>query len=119
MARLLYVILNSTDAPERAATALYAAARSSEAGHEVALWLQDEGVRLGVEAVAETFREPGPGSAPEHLAALVERGGRLYLSRRCFAVREFEEDQIRRGGVLADPEALGALVDEGWIPVAT
>jgi len=117
MARLLFVITHSTDAPGRAAAALHTAAANLEAGHEVALWLMEEGVRLGVRGVAATLHEPGPGTPAEHLEALRTAGGGIHLSRRCFEIREFDEDVRLEGARLVPPETLGDLVDRGWVPV--
>ena len=117
MARLLYVLAHSTDDPGRTATALHAAAANLEAGHEVALWLMEEGVRLGVRGVADTLHEPGPGTPAEHLEALRAAGGGIHLSRRCFEIREFDEDARLEGARLVPPQALGDLVDQGWVPV--
>ena len=49
MARLLFLLNHSTEQPDRAMTALLAARAAKADGHDVALWLQNEGVRLGVE----------------------------------------------------------------------
>jgi predicted peroxiredoxin len=118
MARLLFVLLHSTDDPDRAVTGLSTALAAAESGHDVGVWLAGEGVRLGVSGVAETIREPGPRSAAELTEALVERGARLFCSRRCFETREFEKDALRRGAEVAGPERLAALVAEGRTPVS-
>jgi predicted peroxiredoxin len=119
MAKLLYVLSHSTDQPERATAALHAAAGAREGGHEVALWLQDEGVRLGVKGVAATLGGIGAGTAAGTLASLLGAGCGLHLSRRCFERREFEPDVVVEGGRLVEPADLGSLVDAGWTPVAT
>jgi predicted peroxiredoxin len=119
VARLLYVLVHSTDRPERAVAALRAAVAATTRGDEVALWLTGEGVRLGVAAVAETLREPGEPSAVDALGTLVGAGGVAWCVRRCFEERGFEADALREGALLADEARLGTLVDEGWIPVPT
>ena len=118
MARLLYVLNHATDLPERAMTALLDARAAAAAGHDVALWLQNDGVRLGVTGVAETLREPGPETAAEALDTLTEGGATLHCSARCFAGREFEEDALRAGAALASAASLAALVADGWIPIS-
>ena len=119
MARLLYVLTHSTDEPERATAALGAAAAAAKHGHEVALWLTDEGVRLGVRGVVETIAAPPRRGALESLGLLVEAGAPLYCPRACFTLREFDEEQLREGARLAPQHALADLVAEGWIPVPT
>jgi predicted peroxiredoxin len=119
MARLLFVIAHSTDEPDRAATALATALAAAQAGHEVGLWLTGEGVRLGVAAVAETLREPGPLSAAAMLEALAAHGVRFHLDRRSFDRREFGEESLRAGASVAGAEGLALLAAEGWLPLPT
>ena len=81
MAAFLYVLTHSTDEPDRAATGLATALAAQRAGHDVALWLTGEGVRLGVKHVAETLREPGPESAAEMVIALLKPKERVSVYR--------------------------------------
>ena len=113
MAALLYVLHHSTDEPDRAATGLFAAAAAARAGHDVALWLTGEGVRLGVQGVAETLREALPETAVESWAALVAAGGRAWLERSSFERRQYEETALRDGAAVADADHLAALLAEG------
>ena len=48
MGSFLVIVPHSTEAPNRAATALGTALALAEAGNRVDLWLHGEGVRLGV-----------------------------------------------------------------------
>ena len=113
MASLLYVLQHSTDDPDRAATALFAAAAAARAGHDVALWLSGEGVRLGIAGVAETFSEPLPETAAESWTALIEAGGRAYLDRPSFERRQYETSALREGAEVAEPDHLPVLLAEG------
>ncbi|MDJ0521633.1 MAG: DsrE family protein [Planctomycetota bacterium] len=113
MASIIYVLHHSTDDPDRAATALLTAASSARGGHDVALWLSGEGVRLGVEGVAETLAEPLPETAAESWQAIVEAGGRAYLDRPSFERRQYETDAVREGAEVADPTYLALLLSEG------
>lgn len=113
MASLLYVLQHSTDLPDRAATGLFAAASAARAGHDVALWLTGEGVRLGVEGVVETLREPLPESAAESWSAVVAAGGRAYLDRPSFERRRYETSAVRQGAEVSDPATLPVLLAEG------
>lgn len=114
MARLLFLLAHSTEDPDRATTALRTALAGQRAGHEVGLWLTGEGARLGVKAVAETLREPGPETAAEMVEALAAGGAVLHVEQGSFAVREFTADALRAGAALAAPEHLAALLADGW-----
>ena len=109
MAGFVYLIHNSTEAPERAAVALEHAATAQRAGRPVDLWLSGEGVRLAVKAVAETLKEPQ--NAAELIEELVRNGATLYAHRPCFDRRDFDADALRPGAELAGAEVLPQLLD--------
>jgi predicted peroxiredoxin len=109
VAGLLFLITHSTDEPDRAATALHAALAAVRAGHDVALWLSGEGVRLGIEGVADTLREPLPESAADMMAALAEAGVSLFLDRASFERRQYDEDALRENASVEGAERLAAL----------
>lgn len=117
MAALLFTISCSTDDPERSGGALATALAAAEAGHDVALWLSHEGVRLAVKAVAETMREPWSHDAAALVTGLVEKGVVFHADRSAFERRELDPDQLRAGAVLAAPADLARLVSEGRVPV--
>lgn len=117
MPHLLLVLNHSTDRPKRAMTALLAGRSLAAEGHEIRLWLQNEGVRLGIRGVAETLHEPGAETAAEALDGLVAGGAEILCSRRCFEIREFEASALRPGASLVDPTELGRLASDGWIPL--
>ena len=106
MASLLYILTRSTDEPDRAATGLRTALAAQRAGHDVALWLSGEGVRLGVKGVAETLREPGPESAAEMVEALVAGGAAMLLEALSFGTREFAPTAVREGATVVDAARL-------------
>ncbi len=106
MASLLYILTHSTDEPDRAATGLRSALAAQRAGHDVALWLSGEGVRLGVKGVAETLREPGPESAAEMVKALVAGGTTLLLESLSFETREFAATAVREGAAVVEAARL-------------
>ena len=118
MARLLYVLVHSTADPRRAAVGLEAAAAAAEGGHDVALWLADEGVRLAVKGVTDALLEDGPRPASQSLAALQAKGATLHVAEPCFRSRGFEADQLVDGAATAEPGALAARVADGWTPIA-
>jgi predicted peroxiredoxin len=113
MTALLYVLTHSTDDPDRAVTGLSAALAAVRGGHDVALWLTGEGVRLGIAGVAETLNEDVPESAAEMLGALVEGGAVLCLDRFSFERRAYDEEAVRPGGAVADARRLAELLDSG------
>jgi predicted peroxiredoxin len=117
VADLLFLLCHSTEEPDRAANGLATALAASEAGHDVALWLTGEGVRLGVKGVAETLREPTSRSAVEMVEALAGRGVVLHCVRPSFERREFKVDALRNGARLAEEAELGALIAAGRVPV--
>jgi predicted peroxiredoxin len=118
MPRLCVALLHSTDEPDLAVAGMGAAHAAAEAGKPVALWLAAEGVRLGAKGVAETLSGHGRPDVKAWLTTVIERGGRVLLSRPCFVARGFAEDAIVAGARLAEPVELAALVEEGFVPVS-
>jgi len=117
MARLLYILAHSTEAPERATSGLATALAGQRGGHEVGLWLTGEGIRLGVKGVAETLNEPMPETAAAMVAALLAGGAALHLERLAFEHRAFSEDALLGGAVVVDAGRLADFVADGWTPV--
>ena len=117
MRPLLFTITHSTEDPPRAAAQVWSAHCAAAEGRRVALWLTHEGVRLAVQGVAETLREPYPRSVAEMIGDLVAGGAALFADRQAFQVRDFLPDALREGAELREPAALGALIDEGFQPV--
>lgn len=118
MARMLFVLTRSTEAPDRATTALATALAAQRGGHDVAFWLTGEGVRLGVQGVAETLAEPVPESAATMRDALLAGGAAFHLEQLSFDRRQYAADAVIAGATVVDGAALGALVDDGWQPVS-
>ena len=114
MARILFVLTHSTEAPDRAATALATARAAQEAGHEVGLWLTGEGARLGVKGVAETLAEPLPETAAAMRDGLIAGGAVLHVEAQSFARREYSPEVVLDGARVVDGSALAALVADGW-----
>lgn len=114
MARILFVLTHSTEAPDRAATALATAVAAQRAGHEVGLWLSGEGARLGVKGVAETLAEPLPETAAAMRDALLEGGARFHVEQASYARRQYADDAVVDGAQVVDGAALAALVADGW-----
>ena len=117
MARLLYILPHSTEAPERATTSLAAALAGQRAGHDVNLWLSGEGARLGVRGVAETLNEPGPETAAAMVAALAAGGAAFHVEALAFEQRQFAPEALLPAAALADAAQLATLVADGWLTV--
>jgi predicted peroxiredoxin len=117
VSRLAYLLAHSTAEPERAAVALAAAAAAAEAGHEVALVLTGEGVRLAVAGLVEALGRRGPRPAAESLASLAGRSARIVVSWPCYEARGFGSDVLLPAATLAPLSALAGLVSEGYVPV--
>ena len=118
MARLCVVMLHSTDEPDLAVAGLEVAHAATKDGRPVAMWLASEGVRLGVRGVAETLSGHGRPDVAGWLAEVIAGGGRVLLSRRDFEARGFEAAAVVPGASVAGPEALAALVEEGFVPAS-
>jgi predicted peroxiredoxin len=118
MASLLYILTRSTDEPDRAATGLRTALAAQRAGHDVALWLSGEGVRLGVKGVAETLREPGPETAAEMVEALAAGGAVLLLEALSFETREFALTALRAVAEVVDAARLADEIAGGRAAVS-
>jgi predicted peroxiredoxin len=118
MQRVLVLVAHSTEEPNRAVSALFTAQALAQAGAAVDLWLHGEGVRLGVQHVAEALREPFPTPPAELLADLAARGGTFWCSRPCFEQRGFQAVALRPGARLAEPAELARLLAAGATPHA-
>ncbi len=118
MAGLIYLISHSTAEPDRAATALHSALAAVRNGHDIVLWLSSDGVRLGIQGVAETLHEPLPESAAAMMAALAEANVPLYLEQASFDRRGYAEDALRPGAEVVGAGHLATLAAEGRTPVS-
>ncbi|MDF1700508.1 MAG: DsrE family protein [Planctomycetota bacterium] len=114
MARILYVLAHSTEAPDRATAALATALAAQRAGHDAAFWLTGEGARLGVKGVAETLNEPYPETAATMRDALLAGGATFHIEAHAFAARQYAPEAVLAGAVVADGAQLATLLDEGW-----
>lgn len=113
MPALLYVLRHSTEAPDRTVTGLHAALAAVRAGHDVAVWLTGEGVRLGIDGVADTLNEDVPESAAAMWAALLEGASEVHLDRFSFVRRKYAEDAVCGGAQVSDAGILAALLADG------
>ena len=118
MAHLCVVLLHSTDEPDLAVAGLEAAAAAVRSGRKAVLYLAVEGVRMGVKGVAEALSGFGRPDLKAILDGFLAGGGRVMLSEPCFRARGFEKGAVVLGASVVEPEALSALVEEGYATVS-
>jgi predicted peroxiredoxin len=80
MAKILVHLTHGPEHPTRAALAFFMARNALEDGHTVALFLAGDAVQLMRDAVLDNLVGLGTGRLREHYDAIVEGGGRFYLS---------------------------------------
>jgi predicted peroxiredoxin len=111
---LCVVLLHSTDEPDLAVAGLATALAAVRAGRKAAVWMAVEGARLGAKGVAETLSGHGRPDVAAMLAEIASAPGRVLVAGPCFRARGFEPDVLVAGAKIVEPEALSALVEEGW-----
>jgi uncharacterized protein len=92
MAKLLINITHGPEAPTRATLGFLVGRTAAEEGHEVSLFLAGDAVQLLREPVLDSLVGLGTGSLRESYDAIVERGGRFYVSGMSSKARGFEPD---------------------------
>ena len=90
MAKLLINITHGPEAPTRAALGFLVGRAAAEEGHSVSLFLAGDAVQLLREQVLDSLVGLGTGSLRESYDAIVERGGRFYVSGMSSKARGFE-----------------------------
>ena len=90
MAKLLINLTHGPEAPTRAALGFLVGCAAIEEGHEVALFLAGDAVQLLREPVLDSLVGLGTGSLRESYDAIVQGGGRFYVSGMSSKARGFE-----------------------------
>lgn len=90
MAKLLINITHGPEHPTRAALGFLVGRTAAEDGHEVTLFLAGDAVQLLREATLDALVGLGTGSLRESYDAIVERGGRFYVSGMSSKARGFD-----------------------------
>ena len=90
MAKLLINITHGPEAPTRAALGFLVGRTAAEEGHDVSLFLAGDAVQLLREPVLDGLVGLGTGSLRESYDAIVEHGGRFYVSGMSSKTRGFE-----------------------------
>ena len=105
MVKLLINLTHGPEAPTRAALGFLVGRAAAEDGHEVAFFLAGDSVQLLREPVLDGLVVLGTGSLRESYDAIVEHGGRFYVSGMSSKARGFEPDGV------AEPALPGKLVE--------
>ena len=116
MSRLLVHIATGPENPTRAALGLLVARTAAEAGHEVDLFIAGDGVGILRPETLELGAGIGTGSMREHVAVLVEKGARFYLSGMSSKARGISVETLGElgaaGATLVPPSKLIELTFE-------
>lgn len=113
MGKLLIHLTSGPEAPTRAALGLLVARAALDEGHEVAVFLAGDAVQLIREAVLDSLTGLGTGSLRESFDAIVDGGGRFYVSGMSSKVRGVVESDLEGKPVeFAMPTRLVQLVFE-------
>jgi len=94
MGTLLVHITSGPEAPTRAALGFLVARAAVEQGHQVNVFLAGDAVQLIRDAVLDSLSGLGTGSLRESFDAVVEGGGRLYVSRMSSNARGVSDDDL-------------------------
>lgn len=94
MGKLLVHITSGPEAPTRAALGLLVARAGIDEGHEVAVFLAGDAVQLIRDAVLDSLTGLGTGSLRESFEAIVEGGGRFYVSGMSSKARGVAEGDL-------------------------
>lgn len=113
MATLLVHVSCGPEHPTKAALAFLVAKAAVEEGHDVSLFLADDGVQLLRDAVLDSLTGLGTGSLRESYDAVVVSGSRIYASGRSSKSRGVAETDLEGKPVeLAMPSRLVQLTLE-------
>ena len=90
MSKFLIQITHGPESPTRAALGFLVARSAAEEGHDVSLFLAGDAVQLLREPTLDSLVGLGTGSLRESHDAIVERGGKFYVSGMSSKARGFE-----------------------------
>lgn len=109
MSKLLIQITHGPESPTRAALGFLVARSAAEGGHDVSLFLAGDAVQLLREATLDSLVGLGTGSLRESHDAILERGGKFYVSGMSSKARGFEPNGAAEAAM---PDRLVELVLE-------
>ncbi len=113
MARVIVGCARGPNQPDGATVAYLTPTRAESAGHEVVLWLTEDGVRLAVGGGLDDVQAPdGPAVAALH-DQFVAAGGRILVCPVCAKPREIGEQDLVDGAALEGVAALMQFAGDG------
>jgi predicted peroxiredoxin len=113
MSKILVHITHGPERPTRAALGFLVAKSAIEEGHEVTVFLAGDAVQLIRDAVLDNLVGLGTGSLRDSYNAIVEGGGRFYLSGMSSKGRGIGEGDISgKPAGMATPNVLVRLAVE-------
>ena len=106
-AKILIHVTQGPENPTRAALAFLVARTALQQGHAVSLFLAGDAVLLLREGVLDNLSGLGTGKLREHYDAIVQAGGRFYLSGNSSKARGLTETELKgQPAVFGSPEVL-------------
>ena len=113
MAKILVHVTTGPDNQTKAALSFLVAKTAIAEGHTVNLFLAGEGVRLISDEFLEQVQGQGTGSLQEHFNAIVEGGGKFYISGMSAKARNYDESLLKdKPAEFAMPDVLVRLLLE-------
>ena len=113
MGTLLVHLTSGPEAPTRAALGLLVAGAGLGEGHEVHVFLAGDAVQLIRDPVLDSLTGLGTGSLRESYDAIVDGGGRFYLSRMSSKARGVGDAELEgKPAEFATPQKLVQLTFE-------
>lgn len=113
MATILIHVTTGPDNPTNAALSFLVAKTALAEGHTVNLFLAGEAVRLISAESLEQVQGQGTGSLQDHFTAIVDGGGKFYISGMSAKARGFDESLLEdKPAEFAMPDVLVKLLLE-------
>ena len=111
--KFLIHVTQGPENPTRAALAYLVARTAIDEGHSVAVFLAGDGVQLFRNEVIDHLSGLGTGKISEHFDAIVNGGGKFYLSGMSSKARGVTEEHLKgKPAAFAMPEVLVRLAAE-------
>lgn len=101
MAKIVVSLTRAHDDTERATVAFVVANTALASDVEAAVFLNIDGVRLGVEGAAEGIHVPSFQPLQELIANFAAHGGQIWVCPPCFKARDLDESRLIPGAVMA------------------
>jgi len=92
--KFLIVLSYGMDNPNRASRALQLAKVAHEKGHEVKVFLMDDGVNVAREGIVNTIKSAAGDEAKDHMDYLVSNKVPLLVCKPCAASRQIVPEEM-------------------------